>query len=74
MKKRIVASVLWFYAGWFAGSALAFMAGLSPALGPIVAIAAAGVIAADPRHRIWARRAVSRGAAMLPSTQVLHTA
>lgn len=74
MKKRIAATVLWFYAGWFAGSALAFMAGLTPALGPIVAIVGAGIVAADPRHRIWVRRAVSRGTAMLPSKQVLHTA
>ena len=53
MKKRVAAAVLWFNAGWFVGSALAFVAGLSPALGPIVATAAAAIIAVDPRRLIW---------------------
>ena len=75
MKKRIVAAILWFNAAWFMGAALAFAMGLSPALAPILAIAAAAIIAVDPRHLIWTgRRAISNGTAMLPSTQTLHTA
>jgi hypothetical protein len=53
MKKRITAAILWFYAGWFVGAALAFVLGLSPALGPIVATAAAAIVAGDPRGLIW---------------------
>jgi hypothetical protein len=53
MKKRITAAILWFYAGWFVGAVAAFVLGLSPALGPIVATAAAAIVAGDPRHIIW---------------------
>jgi hypothetical protein len=74
MKKRAAAAILWFYAGWYAGASIAFIAGLSPVLGPILGAAAATFVAGDPRHVIWTRRAVSRGTAMLPSTQRLHTA
>jgi hypothetical protein len=75
MKKRAAAAILWFYAGWYAGASIAFIAGLSPVLGPILGSAAALIVAGDPRHMIWAqRRAISRGTAMLPSTQTLHTA
>ena len=55
MKKRIAAAVLWFFTGWFVGSFGAFAFGLTPALGPIVATAAAMLIAMDPRQVIWAR-------------------
>jgi hypothetical protein len=74
MKKRAAAAILWFYAGWYAGASIAFVAGLSPMLGPILGTAAAAIVGVDPRRMIWTRRAVSRGAAMLPSTQRLHTA
>ena len=55
MKKRIAAAVLWFFTGWFVGSFGAFALGLSPSLGPIVATAAALIIAMDPRQVIWTR-------------------
>ena len=74
MKKRAAAAVLWFFSGWFVGAFVAFAAGLSPALAPILGTAAAAIVAGDPRRMIWARRAISRGTAMLPSTQTLHTA
>ena len=74
MKKRATATVLWFFTGWFVGACLAFAAGLSPLFAPILGVAAAAFVAGDPRHMIWTRRPVSRGAAMLPSTQRLHTA
>ena len=62
MTKRVVATVLWFYAGWYAGAMIAFLFGLSAALGPILATAAAGVVGLDPRHLIWARPASSSSA------------
>lgn len=75
MKKRVAAAILWFYTGWFVGAFVAFTAGVSPILGPILGTLAAAVIAGDPRHMIWTqRRAISNGTAMLPSTQTLHTA
>lgn len=55
MKKRAAAAILWFYAGWFVGAAVAFVAGLSPALGPILGTAAAAIVAVDPRQLFWAR-------------------
>jgi hypothetical protein len=60
MKKRAAATVLWFHTGWFVGAVVAFVAGLSPALGPILGTAAAAVVAIDPRHRIWAEAALPR--------------
>ena len=75
MKKRCAAAVLWFFTGWMVGSMVAFVAGLSPVLAPILGVAAAAIVAGDPRHLIWTgRRAISNGTAMLPSTQTLHTA
>jgi hypothetical protein len=56
MKKRTLAALLWFYAGWYAGAMIAFHAGLSEALGPILGTAAAGLIAGDPRRLIWGRK------------------
>jgi hypothetical protein len=55
MKKRALAAVLWFYSMWYAGAMIAQVAGLSPALGPILGTAAAAIIAGDPRGIIWAR-------------------
>ena len=74
MKKRATATVLWFFTGWFVGAFVAFAAGLSPLFAPMIGVAAAAFVAGDPRNMIWTRRPVSRGAAMLPSTQRLHTA
>ncbi|HEX8940081.1 MAG TPA: hypothetical protein VF763_07945 [Candidatus Limnocylindrales bacterium] len=53
MTKRVIAALLWFYAGWSLGAMLAFVLGISPALGPILGAAGAMVIAGDPRHIIW---------------------
>jgi hypothetical protein len=57
MTKRILAAMLWFYAGWYAGAMLADMFGVSPLLGPIIGAAAAGLIVGDPRRIIWTARA-----------------
>jgi len=36
MKKRALAALLWFYAGWYAGAIVAFYVGLPDAIGPLV--------------------------------------
>ena len=61
--KRVVAALLWFYTGWTAGAFVEFMAiqngiVVSPALGLVLATAAAGLFAGDPRRMIWTRRHV----------------
>ena len=53
MKKRVAASLLWFYSMWYAGAMIAALFGLSPALGPILGTAAAAIIGVDPRRVIW---------------------
>ncbi len=53
MKKRVVATALWFYAGWVTGSVLAFFLSVNPILAPIVATAGAALIGWDPRGVIW---------------------
>jgi hypothetical protein len=58
MTKRILAAVLWFYTGWYAGAILADFLAISPMLGPIVGAAAAALIAGDPRRIIWTVRSV----------------
>lgn len=58
MKKRIAAAVLWFYTGWFVGAFLAFALDITPALGPILATAAAAIVAGDPRRIIWCRPSI----------------
>jgi hypothetical protein len=56
MAKRILAAFLWFYTGWYAGAMLADILSVSPALGPILGAAAAGLIVGDPRRMIWTAR------------------
>ena len=80
--KRLVALALWFYAGWTLGALIDFVAGsygvtVGPALAPILATAAAALVAGDPRGLIWGRqgapapRATSKSiaTAVSPSTQ-----
>ena len=69
MKKRILATFLWFFAGWYAGAVIAFALGVIPILGPIIGVAAAGLIAGDPRGIIWSNRSSAATApAASPST------
>ena len=53
MKKRIAATILWLYAGWYAGALVATLFAMSPALGPILGVSAAALVATDPRRMIW---------------------
>ena len=65
MTKRVLAAMLWFYTGWYAGAMLAEYLGVSPLLGPLIGAAAAGLIAGDPRRIIWTSRP-----ATVPATSV----
>jgi hypothetical protein len=53
MSKRILAGVLWLFAGWYLGNIVAFYFGISDVLGPILGVAAALVIAGDPLRIVW---------------------
>jgi hypothetical protein len=57
MTKRVVAAFLWFYTGWYAGAMIAAFIGINPAIGPIIGVAAAGLVVVDPRRMFWARPA-----------------
>ena len=72
MSKRILAAFLWFYTGWYAGAMLAEILSVSPALGPILGAAAAGLIVGDPRGMIWKRQTIRSASA--PSTSSGHEA
>ena len=74
MKKRALATILWFYAAWYAGAMVAHVLGLSPVLGPILGTAAAAIVAGDPRRIIWSRP-TAKGAASGPNPvgQSAHT-
>ena len=56
MKKRVFATFLWFYVGWYGGAMLAEFLGVSPILGPIIGAAAAALFVGDPRKIIWPNR------------------
>jgi hypothetical protein len=66
MLKRVLAALLWFYAGWYGGNLLADFAGVSMYLGPILGAAAAALVAGDPRRIIWTARAMSKSAPRTP--------
>lgn len=73
--KRIAAAPLWFMVGWFIGSFAAWTLGISPLLAPLVAVALASLIVADPRHVIWARPAAhdTRRPAQILASADAHT-
>lgn len=66
MTKRLLATALWFYAGWYGGALLADFLGVSAVLGPIVGAAAAALIAGDPRRIIWSVRAATPATSAAP--------
>jgi len=51
--KRLIGTILWFTVGWVVGSAGALVLGVGPALGPVLAVAMAGLVFIDPRRIIW---------------------
>lgn len=68
--KRIAAAPLWFLVGWFMGSAIAWAFGFSALLAPIVALALAGIVVADPRGVIWNQAPVKKA----PMARMIGTA
>ena len=61
MKLRMISGALWFLAGWAVGATIAFVLGLNPTVGPLVGIAWAAFVVADPRHLLWRAVAGSNG-------------
>lgn len=60
MKKRTIATVLWLYAGWTAGSALVWAFSLDDLVAPLVGLAVASIyVAATERGHTRARRQLS---------------
>jgi hypothetical protein len=57
MNKRIIATVLWFLAGWYATAMLAESVGLGQAIAPFVGAAVGTFVAMDPLGLFWARPA-----------------
>jgi hypothetical protein len=53
MKLRIASGVLWFLAGWAVTGTIACGLGLSQAIGPLVGIAWAALVAMDPMDVVW---------------------
>ncbi len=74
MKKRVAATLLWFYSMWYAGAMIATLFGLSPVLGPIFGTAAAAIVGGDPRHLIWARSAAAPASVGPSAVQAPHPA
>lgn len=68
MRKRLVATFLWFYAGWTFGAFAASVFGVSDVLGPIIGAAAAGLIVGDPRRIIWTARSATASPTTREST------
>ena len=63
MNKRLIAGVLWLFAGWYLGNLLAFALGLSDFFGPILGVTAALLVAGDPFGLLWARAAARQASA-----------
>jgi hypothetical protein len=61
MNKRVVAGVLWLFAGWYLGNLIAYHLGLSDLFGPVLGIAAAVMVAGDPFGLLWRRAAPASG-------------
>jgi hypothetical protein len=74
MKKRVAATLLWFYSMWYAGAMIATLFGLSPALGPILGTAAAAIVGGDPRNLIWSRPGTSIVPSATPAFQAVNPA
>jgi hypothetical protein len=70
--KRIAAAPLWFLVGWYSGSVAAWSLGLGTYVAPLVAIALATLVVADPLRLIWDRPTEMRSkslARLTPNTE-----
>jgi hypothetical protein len=54
--KRTAAALLWFLTGWMVGAMSAYVLGLPNLLAPVLATAAAILVAMDPAGLLWSRR------------------
>jgi hypothetical protein len=54
--KRVLAAILWFYAGWVVGAFVAMLLGFNDLVGPLVGVVAAALFAGDPLYLIWGPR------------------
>lgn len=57
MYTRLLSAGLWFFAAVYAGSMLHGVAGVHELVGPLVGLMTAGLIIADPVHRLAAKAA-----------------
>lgn len=53
MKKRLLAGILWFYAGWYAWAMVASLVHLPDVLGPLVGLVTAAFVVVDPLRFVW---------------------
>jgi hypothetical protein len=75
MKKRNLATALWFFAGWYAGSILLWVLGVEAPLGIALGVAAGAFVWVDPIHLLWnpsaaksrARLAATTAASSMPA-------
>jgi len=58
MIKRLGMSLIWFYAGWYAGAMAAFFGGFTPLIGPVIGVLAAAFYIGDTRG-MWGTRGAS---------------
>jgi hypothetical protein len=58
--RRILATVLWLFAGWYLGNLAAFQFGLSDLFGPVLGLIAAVAVGGDPLGLLWNRAAPTR--------------
>jgi hypothetical protein len=68
--RRVVATILWFYVGWYAGNMVAELIGVTPYLGPVVGVALALVALGDPRRFRTATKASEQTSAPIAEGQV----
>jgi hypothetical protein len=72
MNKRLLSGGLWFLVAAYAGSILHGMAGVNELVGPLVGVATASLIVADPFHRN-ATRPVATRRAVSPASGAMQT-
>ena len=56
MKKRLLALVLWFYAGWAIGAMCVVFLGANSLVSPLTGLTAAILFAGDPFRLFWTAR------------------
>ena len=57
MKKRLLATSIWFYGAWTAAAGTTFLFGWNESIAPVVGLLAGVIVWFDPKHVIWHRAA-----------------